>query len=121
MPYPQAMRERAIAAHLEQGIKKTEICKIFKIQRCTLDQWLSIYEKEGRTHAKEKYQKGHSHHVQDTEAFRQFLEETPFNTIHDLLIPFEQRFGRKIRYEALRRWVHRLGLTHKKEPDVCRR
>ena len=82
MPYPQAMRERAIAAHLEQGIKKTEICKIFNIQRCTLDQWPGIYEKEGRTLAKEKYQKGHSHHVQDIEAFRQFLEETPFNTIH---------------------------------------
>lgn len=81
MPYPQAMRERAIAAHLEQGIKKTEICKIFNIQRCTLDQWPGIYEKEGRTHAKEKYQKGHGHHVQDIEAFRQFLEETPFNTI----------------------------------------
>lgn len=114
MPYPQAMRERAIAAHLEQGIKKTEICKIFNIQRCTLDQWPGIYEKEGRTHAKEKYQKGHGHHVQDIEAFRQFLEETPFNTIHDLLIPFEQRFGRKIRYGALRRWVRRPGLTHKK-------
>ena len=26
MPYPQAMRERAIAAHLEQGMKKNGWC-----------------------------------------------------------------------------------------------
>jgi len=31
------MRESAIATHLEQGMKKSEVCTIFKIQRCTLD------------------------------------------------------------------------------------
>lgn len=70
--------------------------------------------KEGRTHAKTNYQKEHSHHVQNIEAYRQFLQETPFNTIYDLLIPFEQRFGRKISYEILHRWVRRAGFTHKK-------
>ena len=114
MPYPQAMRERAIAAHLEQGVKKIEVCRIFGIQRRTFDAWLRAYEQEGRTYAKAKYQQGHSHHVEDIEVLRQFLEETPFNTIYDLLAPFEQRFGRKIKYEALRRWVHRAGFTHKK-------
>ena len=112
MPYPQAMRERAIAAHLEQGMKKIEVCRIFGIQRRTFDEWLRAYEKEGRTYAKAKYQQGHSHHVEDIEAFRLFLEEPPFNTIYDLH-PFEQRFGRKIKYEALRRWVHRAGFMHK--------
>jgi len=84
MPYPQAMRERAIAAHLEQGMKKIEVCRIFGIQRRTFDEWLCAYEKEGRTYAKAKYQQGHSHHVEDIEAFRLFLEEPPFNTIYDL-------------------------------------
>ena len=109
MPYPQAMRERAIAAYLEQGMKKIEVCRIFGIQRRSFDEWLRVYEKEGRTCAKAKYQKGHSHHVEDIEAFREFIQETPFNTVYDLLAPFEQRFGRKIRYEALRRWLHRVG------------
>ena len=49
MPYPQAMRERAIAAHLEQGMKKIEVCRIFGIQRRSFDEWLRVYEKEGRT------------------------------------------------------------------------
>lgn len=119
MPYHQDMRERAIAAHLQQGMKKTEICKMFGIQRCTLDGWLKIYKEEGRAHAKAGYQKGHSHHVEDIESFRQFLRETPFDTIYDLLEPFEKRFGRKIRYEALRRWVQRAGFTHKKNADIC--
>ena len=114
MPYPQAMRERAIAAYLEQGMKKIEVCRIFGIQRRSFDEWLRVYEKEGRTCAKAKYQKGHSRHVEDIEAFREFIQETPFNTVYDLLAPFEQRFGRKIRYEALRRWLHRVGFTHKK-------
>ena len=103
MPYPQAIRKKAIAAHLEQGMKKIEVCRIFGIQRRTFDAQLRAYEQEGRTYAKAKYQQGHSHHVEDIEAFFQFLEETPFNTIYDLLAPFEQRFGRKIKYEALRR------------------
>ena len=114
MPYSQAMRERAIAAYLEQGMKKIEVCRIFGIQRRSFDEWLRVYEKEGRTCAKAKYQKGHSHHVEDIEAFREFIQKTPFNTVYDLLAPFEQRFGRKIRHEALRRWLHRVGFTHKK-------
>ena len=112
MPYPQAMRERAIAAHLEQGMKKIEVCRIFGIQRRTFDEWLRAYEKEGRTYAKAKYQQGHSHHVEDIEAFRLFLEE-PHLTRFRTCTPFEQRFGRKIKYEALRRWVHRAGFMHK--------
>ncbi|MFC2531239.1 transposase [Segatella oris] len=56
MPYPQAMRERAIAAYLEQGMKKIEVCRIFGIQRRSFDEWLRVYEKEGRTCAKAKYQ-----------------------------------------------------------------
>ena len=42
------MRERAIAAHLEQGMKKIEVCRIFGIQRRTFDEWLRAYEKEGK-------------------------------------------------------------------------
>ena len=47
MPYPQAMRERAIAAHLEQDMKKVDVCRIFGIQRRTFDEWLRVYAKEG--------------------------------------------------------------------------
>ena len=70
MPYPQAMRERAIAAYLEQGMKKIEVCRIFGIQRRSFDEWLRVYEKEGRTCAKAKYQKGHSHHVEPPQNYR---------------------------------------------------
>ena len=47
MPYLQAMRERAIAAHLEQDMKKVDVCRIFGIQRRTFDEWLRVYAKEG--------------------------------------------------------------------------
>ena len=79
-----------------------------------IDDCIEFREDCYRTCAKAKYQKGHSHHVEDIEAFREFIQETPFNTVYDLLAPFEQRFGRKIRHEALRRWLHRVGFTHKK-------
>ena len=111
MPYPQAMRERAIAAHLEQGMKKIEVCRIFGIQRRTFDEWLRAYEKEGRTYAKAKYQQGHSHHVEDIEAFRLFLEEPPLSSAS----------GVKSNTKPYAVGCIVLDLCIKKESDVYRR
>ena len=58
MPYPQAMRERAIAAYLEQGMKKIEVCRIFGIQRRSFDEWLRVYEKKAEPVPKPSIRKG---------------------------------------------------------------
>ena len=99
-------------------MKKIEVCRIFGIQRRTFDEWLRAYEKEGRTYAKAKYQQGHNHHVEDIEAFRQFLEESPFNTIYNLLAPLSSASGVKSNTKPYAVGCIVLDLRIKKESNV---
>ena len=52
--------------------------------------------------------------IKDMQAFKQFVEATPFSQVKDLVPLFEQKFGYKIRYGALLRAMHRLNWTRKK-------
>ena len=46
-------------------------------------------------------------------AFKQFVESTPFSQVKDLVPLFEQKFDYPILYSNLLKAIHRLGWTRK--------
>lgn len=71
--YSQDLREKAIAA-IDRGIPKSEVIAMFNISRDSLDRWLKRREATGSLAAVQGYQRGHSHRIEDWQAFREFAE-----------------------------------------------
>ena len=61
-PYSTDLREK-LFARLDSGMSITNASKIFRINRQTIYNWVSIKEETGKLEAKSGYQKGHSHKI----------------------------------------------------------
>ena len=57
-PYSTDLREK-LYAQLDSGMSITNASKIFRINRQTIYNWVSIKEETGKLEAKSGYQKGH--------------------------------------------------------------
>jgi transposase len=71
--YSQDLREKALAA-VDRGVPKSEVIAMFNISRDSLDRWLKRREATGSLAAVQGYQRGHSHRIEDWQAFREFAE-----------------------------------------------
>ena len=78
-PYSYALRAKAINA-VKSGERKTDVCRLLKISRNTLDLWLNKAEKTGDYSAKVKQKKGRSKKIKDETKFRQLILENPGKT-----------------------------------------
>ena len=54
----------------------TKASQIFRINRQTIYNWVSIREETGKLEAKSGYQKGHSHKIKDLEQLEKFYRES---------------------------------------------
>lgn len=106
------LRVRAVEAYEHSG-NKSQVCRTFNIARTTLDDWIKLKSETGSLQQK-CWVRGKSPGIKDLDEFRLFLEQTPFNTLKELIPLYEQRFGQPILYERLRRAAHKVGWTHKK-------
>ena len=108
-PYSTDLREK-LFAQLDSGMSITKASKIFRINRQTIYNWISMKEETGKLEAKSGYQKGHSHKIKDLERLEKFLLENPDKTLKEL----SRLWSEKISGWTLGRWVNRLGYTYKK-------
>ena len=67
------LRTKVINA-LDEGMGKTQVSRIFKISRNTIDLWLKKREKTGDYRAEVGYQQGYNSKISDLEKFREFAE-----------------------------------------------
>lgn len=88
----------------------TKASKIFRINRQTIYNWISIKEETGQLEAKSGYQKGHSHKIKDLEILEKFLLENPDKTLNQLSLLWSE----KISGWTLGKWIRKLGYTYKK-------
>lgn len=108
-PYSTDLREK-LFSQLDLGMSITKVSKIFKINRQTIYNWVSIKEETGKLEAKSGYQKGHSHKIKDLELLEKFVLENPDRTLKELSCLWPE----KISGWTLGRWINRLGYTYKK-------
>jgi transposase len=73
-PYSNDLREKVMAA-LKRGETKSHVSQMFSISRDTIDRWLKRQAATGSVQAAQGYQRGHSHRIQDWEAFRAFAAQ----------------------------------------------
>ena len=109
MPKPQSidLREK-LFAQLDSGMSITEASKIFRINRQTIYNWVSMKEETGKLEGKSGYQKGHSHKIKDLAQLEKFFLENPDKTLKEL----SWLWPEKISGWTLGRWIKRLGYTN---------
>jgi transposase len=108
-PYSTDLREK-LYAQLDSGMSITNASKIFRINRQTIYNWVSIKEETGKLEAKSGYQKGHSHKIKNLEQLENFIRENPDKTLKEL----SELWPEKISGWTIGRWIKRLGYTYKK-------
>lgn len=69
--YSYDLRCKAIEA-VEQGERKSAVCRMLNISRNTLDLWLKREEETGDCRAISGFQRGNRHKITDWQGFREF-------------------------------------------------
>ena len=93
---------------------KTEVAKIFKINRRTVHRYLEQQCIEGDVVPKSGYQKGHSHVLKDLKPLEQHIEENPTATLESM----GKKFG--VSDSTIQRKLQSLGITKKKNSALYR-
>jgi transposase len=71
--YSYDLRTKVINA-LDEGMRKTQVSRVFKISRNTIDLWLKKREETGDYRAEVGYQQGDNPKIADLEKFREFAQ-----------------------------------------------
>ena len=114
MPYSLDLRERVVAA-VENGMKKTQACKLFNIGRQTLYNWLELKKEQGRLTHKDGCQKGHSHAIKDLDAFRNYVDQHLDFTQEEMA----QHYS--VCKKTIGRAIKKIGYTRKKKSNLFRK
>jgi transposase len=73
-PYSYDLRQKAIKA-VKRGERKSDVCRMLKLSRNTLDLWLKREEQTGECRAITNFQKGCRHKITDWKRFREFVHK----------------------------------------------
>jgi len=110
-PYSDDLRQKAIAA-VERGERKSQICRMLKISRNTLDLWLLRQEQTGEVGAIRSYQRGPLPKIKDLDAFRTFAQKQGHLTQQEMA----QQWSEAISNRTIGKALKRIGFTRKKRP-----
>lgn len=113
MAYSYDLRTR-ILEEVDRGEKLLTISKTFKVNIKTIYKWRKQRKETGSIKPQEKWQKGHSHKIQDLKAFRKFVEENPGRT----LVEMAEAFG-GVQRMTIQRALKKIGFTRKKDLRIC--
>lgn len=114
-PYSYDLRAKAINA-VKEGARKTEVCRMLKISRNTLDLWWKREQETGDFRAITNYQQGKPLKIQDLDAFRQFVLQHKQKTQQQLA----SLWGNHLTQQNVSDALKKLGITRKKNLWVSR-
>ena len=109
-PYSIDLREKVIAA-IDRGEKKSQVSRMFKISRDTIDRWLNRRETTGNVQAVQGYQRGHSHRIKDWDEFRAFAQRYGDKTQSEMAQLWQQG---EMSERTISRALAHIGWTRKK-------
>ena len=112
-PYSYDLRQKAISA-VKRGERKTDVCRMLKISRNTLDLWLKREEQTGDYRAITNFQKGCWHKITDWERFRAFVLKHGDKTQAQMA----SLWGDNVTQQNISDALDKLGVSRKKKPMV---
>lgn len=111
MPYSYDLRTKAIEA-VERGERKSDVCRMVKISRNTLDLWLKRKGETGDYQAITNFQKGCGHKITDWERFAEFVKQHGDKTQAQMA----QLWGEGVTQQNISDALQKLEITRKKRP-----
>lgn len=114
--YSYDLRRKVIEA-IDGGMKKTQVSKIFKISRNTINLWMKRREETGDYQAKTGYQKGYDAKITDLNKFREFAQNNGSQTQKEMAEIWEEKISDKTIGKALKK----IGFTRKKNLRLSRK
>lgn len=109
-PYSYDLRSKAIEA-VKRGENKTQISRLFKISRNTLNLWLAKERETGDYQAKLPVGVGTKPKIQELEKFREFVKEHKDKTQQQMA----ELWGDNITQQNISYACKKLGITRKKK------
>ena len=114
--YSYDLRTKVINA-LDDGMGKTQVSRIFKIRRNTIDLWLKKREETGDYRAEVGYQKGYNAKIADLEKFREFAKTHGSLTQQEMA----EKWPEKISDRTIGKALQKIGYTRKKNLRLSRK
>lgn len=111
--YSLDLRQKVMQFYTESQ-HKSKTCRTFNIARSTLDDWILLEKNTGQLKQQKSDKVGRPKMIKDWEAFKLFVEMTPFNQAKELVPLFELKFGYPISYAVILLGLHRLGWSQKR-------
>jgi transposase-like protein len=105
-PYSYDLRKKAIEA-VKRGERKTDVCRLLKISRNTLDLWLKRASQTGDVRPSIPSPKGAIPKIKDLEKFREFVKENQGQ--------MAEIWGDKVTQQNISYACQKLGMTRKKK------
>ncbi|MDG2992098.1 IS630 family transposase, partial [Candidatus Synechococcus calcipolaris G9] len=109
LPYSLDLRHKALRA-IDQGEKKTQVCRLFNISRNTLDLWLKRRQQTGSVAPNTHYRRGPAPKVNDLDAFGTFAQEHGHLTQQQMA----ERWPEAISNRTIGKALKRIQFTRKK-------
>jgi transposase len=116
-PYSMDFRQKVIDAIELDGYKKSEVSKIFRVSRNTIDLWLKRREEIGSLHPKVNKPPGNNHCITDWEKFREFAKTHGDKTQAQMAELWEG----KISTRSICRALKKIGFSRKKKPMATKK
>jgi transposase len=114
-PYSEDLRQKAIEA-VKRGERKSDVCRMLKLSRNTLDLWLKREEQTGDCRAITNFQKGCRHKITDWDRFGEFVQKHGDKTQTQLAALWAEGVTQQNISDAMQK----LGLSRKKNVWVSR-
>ena len=108
-PYSDDLRTKAIDA-VKRGERKTEVSRMLKISRNTLDLWLKREAEAGHCRAITHYPPGCRQKIPDGERFRAFVQQHGGKTQAQLA----KLWGDNVTQQNISDALHKIGVSRKK-------
>lgn len=99
------------------GMGKTQVSRIFKISRNTIDLWLKKREETGDYQAEIGYQQGYNSKISDLEKFREFAEAHGNLTQKEMA----EKWSVKISDRTIGKALNKIAYTRKKNLRLSRK
>lgn len=109
VPYSDDLRYKALDA-LDRGERKSEVCRMLKISRNTLDLWIERHKTSGLVGAIREYRRGPQPKIEDLENFQAFAQTHG----HLTQAQMAQQWPEAISSRTLGKALQRIGFTRKK-------
>ena len=113
--YSLDLRTKAVAA-FDNGVPKSQVCRLFSISRNTLDLWLKRRSETGSLAAKSKYHHGPTPKIDDLDAFRQFAQQYGHLTQEEMA----QQWPAPVSSTTIGLALRKINFTRKKSISIPR-